>query len=1427
MKKILAVSALLLAACGYLQGQVLRSFTPRYSNASVRGNIVYVANNFITSSGGTTNEAPPNGTSTNNGRTGVNIDIDAAPAGTSYISTGSSWKYLDNNTRPAGWETTGFNDAAWASGNAELGYGDGDEATIVSFGPDAANKYVTTYFRRTVNIANPAAHYSFRMDLECDDGFVVYVNGVEVGRNNMPAGAVAHATYASSAIEDQVTGLTIPVSAFVAGNNVIAVEVHQANAGSSDVSFNLSLAGSNDETFNSSSANLNLSSCSQILWAGLYWGATQGSSGTNTSWITGENTVKFKAPGATAYTTVTASQVDYHNSTLVPGLPHTGYRSFANITALLNSTSANGTYTVANMTSPAGLVNTSGGWCIVVVFSNPAEIPRNLTVFDGSAIIDGGSAAMDVNLSGFLTPPTGPVSCELGAIVFDGDRGSQDEFSFRQSGAGSFTNLTPNATSNTNDMWNSTITYKGANTTTRLPAHQNTHGYDADILLLPNTSNAVLGNNQTAATVRFSSPSENYFVQVLTTSISIYNPSFNLAKSSTDLNGGLLAPGDVLRYQIDYSNVGNDNSTATHIVDNIPGNTSYKPGTLVMDGIPKTDAAGDDEAEYDFVNHRVIFRIGAGANATTGGIVTNSGVGSTGVIRFDVFMPTSCAIIACSNTVSNSARINYAGQASAQILYDSSGYVAGGCFTRGPVTNTISGSCMQPGDTSIVNLCPSITVTIPAEKYSGYRFYSAIPFGPATEVNPALPINSTRTIFAFFDGLATCDDTVLIRVFVNACPDIDDDNDGIPDYVEANLLLAFIDHDSDGIPNYADANYPGFVDYNADGNNDNFDPSGDSDNDGIPNFSDGNFPGFADANGDGVNDNFDQDRDGIPNHLDLDSDNDGIPDVAESFGVDTNGDGRLDNYSDTDNDGFSQLVDANNTGVVGSGTGLGAIDTDGDGVPNFLDLDSDGDGIPDVKEVYGTDANGDGRIDGFTDLDGDGLSDTADGDVGNDGTAENTASALLPTGPDANGDARSDSFPFKNPDGDARPNPYELDSDGDGIADVTEGGYADANQDGSADGALNSHGWSVLVSGAPSAVLRNRDGTGRADAYDIDSDDDGIPDNVEGQSTPSYQLPSGSDTDGDGIDNTYDDISGFGGKGITPFNMDGDGFPDYLDLDTDGDGMIDRIEGNDLNFNRLPDDNVTLTGADTDGDGLDNRFDNNHSSPEGTSAYMGNNGSTTGDPTPGSITVVQKSWASAIDRDWRNVDHVLSIDFLSFQAINTNKQVSLKWTVVCHEALSAFTIERSADGANFTPIRSISGAARLNEVLEYTASDDISAIHVPKIYYRIKALSTSGKTRYSSTVFVSAEKQVFTIRLAPNPVKDKMQLMINTEKPLAASLRIIDMQGRTVYSRAEKLAHGSNSIAVDVSAKLSAGLYVLQLDMGDGNIHQEKFTIER
>ncbi len=163
------------------------------------------------------------------------------------IPTGSIWKYLDNGSNQGTtWRSSSFSDVTWASGAAELGYGDAIvEATIVNGGP-TSNRFPTTYFRKTISITNPALFTSYSMSIKRDDGVVVYVNGTEVYRNNMAAGTVAYNTWASTTASDDggtFQTVTLPTTAFVAGNNVIAVEIHQRNATSSDISFDLGLTG--------------------------------------------------------------------------------------------------------------------------------------------------------------------------------------------------------------------------------------------------------------------------------------------------------------------------------------------------------------------------------------------------------------------------------------------------------------------------------------------------------------------------------------------------------------------------------------------------------------------------------------------------------------------------------------------------------------------------------------------------------------------------------------------------------------------------------------------------------------------------------------------------------------------------------------------------------------------------------------------------------------------------------------------------------------------------------------------------------------------------------------------------------------------------------------------------------------------------------
>lgn len=153
-----------------------------------------------------------------------------------FVPAGSVWEYHDApEAPPADWATT---TGGWSSGPAQLGYGDGDEATVLR---DDDPNVPTAYFRRVVTVAGDATALSARVVY--DDGFALFVDGVMVGGVNVDDG-LDHGTYASAtSSDDEVVTLTLDPSLLTPGDHVIAVLVKQVSGSSSDLSFDLTLEG--------------------------------------------------------------------------------------------------------------------------------------------------------------------------------------------------------------------------------------------------------------------------------------------------------------------------------------------------------------------------------------------------------------------------------------------------------------------------------------------------------------------------------------------------------------------------------------------------------------------------------------------------------------------------------------------------------------------------------------------------------------------------------------------------------------------------------------------------------------------------------------------------------------------------------------------------------------------------------------------------------------------------------------------------------------------------------------------------------------------------------------------------------------------------------------------------------------------------------
>lgn len=166
----------------------------------------------------------------------------------SLVATGAVWKYLDGTNDPGtSWRSNSFDDATWSSGPSMLGFGDANgllPATVV-----ASNGQITTYFRRAILVPNPAQVQAMTARVMRDDAAVVYLNGVEIWRDeNLPGtGPINYNTLAQATLAnaDESAWISIALSSGVLlpGTNIIAIEVHQSTANSSDLAMNFELGG--------------------------------------------------------------------------------------------------------------------------------------------------------------------------------------------------------------------------------------------------------------------------------------------------------------------------------------------------------------------------------------------------------------------------------------------------------------------------------------------------------------------------------------------------------------------------------------------------------------------------------------------------------------------------------------------------------------------------------------------------------------------------------------------------------------------------------------------------------------------------------------------------------------------------------------------------------------------------------------------------------------------------------------------------------------------------------------------------------------------------------------------------------------------------------------------------------------------------------
>jgi len=606
---------------------------------------------------------------TNNSSNIQFVDVDGGGSTTALLSYGGLWRYYSLNNYSAAppnisslnWTEDSYNDASnWtntANNSNAFGFG---ESNVNS--PAQTNRS-TYYLRRDINIVNPSQYSTITLTVKHDDGAIVYVNGIEAARMNMPEGNAPYGTNPSNSREfddgDYIT--TIPVSYFANGNNQISVAVYNRSNGNNDLYYDMKLEGNIiNTTFNSSSADLVLPAGSNsIKFARLYWGGRI-DGGTGGAANINLRTVKLRKGTSGAYTDVVApiSQID---KSLISG-SDSAYQSYVDVTGFVN-TNGTGTYTVANVMAATGSASAGNyaAWTIVVVYENAAVAYNSVRVYDGYLQVFNGGP-LSITLTGLTVPSAPLVSSDayMTALSWEGDANLAvtsgnplgDYIKVNGTIASSGVNLAAN-------FWNGTISKNGNFITTKNPDFKNQMSIDIDEMEVGTGYGIVPGATQVS--IEFGSEADQYFPSIFAFTIRAKDPDIIMNKSVTDnlVPFGTVQVNETLTYTLSGANIGLANAYNCVVVDTIPSNVIYIPGSLQVvnaPGIPsgfKTDLQDGDHA-FKAANagkDYVKFYIGTGATSTSGGILA---AGETYTLRFKVITPSLPGQL---STVINSARI--------------------------------------------------------------------------------------------------------------------------------------------------------------------------------------------------------------------------------------------------------------------------------------------------------------------------------------------------------------------------------------------------------------------------------------------------------------------------------------------------------------------------------------------------------------------------------------------------------------------------------------------------------------------------------------------------------------------------------------------------------------------------------------------------
>jgi uncharacterized repeat protein (TIGR01451 family) len=503
--------------------------------------------------------------------------------------------------------------------------------------------------------------------------------------------------------------------------------------------------GDGGATRNSSSSDLILPAGTNVIkLARLYWGGRAVNGEYNTS-LPSNKTIRIRKGTSGTYSEFAAQQFDRFVRNVGAADEFSLYQGYVDVTDFVKN-NGTGTYTVGNAAlsiGNGGNAGNYGGWCIVVIYENETLPYNSIRFYDGfQEVWNGGNSAITstVTLTG-LNVPSGTLGlndAKMGFVTWEGDANFKQDFLKIND------NLFSNGINPADNPFNGTISDFGTHVTTKNPNYTNQMGIDIDQLYV-GTGFGILPN-ATSVKLEFGTELDQYFPGLFTFVIKVKEPTLALNKTVADANAnGKVEGGEELTYTLKGFNTGGGNANNVVLTDTLPANITFVPGTLKVVYNPGstpgflTDMSNDDLAEYIVTgqNKIVRFRLGNGANATTGGIISSL---DSFVVEFKatVNFPAPGQDLL---PVINIARVTAASDASEQFVDDGIAIINPTIINL-PVLITSFAANLQNPNTVKVNWSTSMEAN--SDRFEIERSYDARIFTSIGTVSAAGTSNTTK-----------------------------------------------------------------------------------------------------------------------------------------------------------------------------------------------------------------------------------------------------------------------------------------------------------------------------------------------------------------------------------------------------------------------------------------------------------------------------------------------------------------------------------------------------------------------------------------------------------------------------------------------------------------------------------------------------------